>query len=409
MNFLTSPFSFSRCLAIGIKWKAAVLCLSWGLLMVQGIVPVAVGQELPDDPAAGANTARILVASDPPNQAIVIDGRRHDARTPVELNLSPGQYYIVVNADGFQPLSHDVAVASGEQLELEFVLLKTPPTPPTPEELRALSPAFGADDPNSDYWADAGPREMANESCRECHSPILTLHAAGEHRTISCTDCHSALSDHVVDGNVIGKMPVMRGESIQPMCLMCHDTNSKNRPLTPSRQVEPGRHLKQLRVQPHNRCEECHHVHDPMKWVHEAREIVGLPEKMATIPILNEREAYEKRRKYESMAETFFVFPLVPGLIGLTALEGTEELPAELFLYSGLALVLGSYLMGERAYDQELEKIIAINNQRRATNARVKEHNNRVKEAMAEHNRAVELWISESESRGVVLIKEPSE
>lgn len=389
------------------KWKAVVLCLTWGLLVVQGGVPAALGQVQPADEASVSSlNARVTVTSDPEGQAILVDGKRNSTRTPAELELSPGQYFIVVNADGFQPLSHELTVALGEHIQLDFILLKTPPEPPTPDELRALSPPFGADDPNSNYWAEAGPREMANESCRDCHSSILTLHAQGEHRTFACTECHGLLADHVTDDKVTAAMPVIRGEGIQNMCLMCHDQSSQHQARVPARTIDPAKHLRQLRVLPHNRCEECHHVHDPMKWVHEAREIVGVPEKMAMIPMLDEAAAAAKRQQYESMAETFFVFPLVPGIIGVTALAGSEDFPAEALLYSGMVLVLGSYLLGERAFNRELTKIRMLNDERRSTNLRVKEHNRLVKEALDAHAAEVALWINESDNRGVVKVSQ---
>ncbi len=381
------------------------MCATWGLLAVQNSTLPALGQ---DSSSSGQvilpNKARVFVTSDPPGQFIILDGQRYDETTPTELDLNQGHHHLVVNAEGYQPLSHDMTIAAGQYLELEFILIKTPPEPPTAAELRALSPPFGADDPNSNYWAEAGPREIANESCRECHPSILKLHAQGEHRPMACESCHSSLSDHVKDEKVIGVMPVVRGEGIQSMCMMCHDRNNRNRTLEPARTVDLRKHLRELRVLPDNRCEQCHHVHDPMKWVHEAREIVGIPEVMASIPMLDEAAADEKRLRYSSMAEIFFVFPLVLGIVGMTALDGTEGFPSKTFLVSGVVLVAGSYLLGERARSKELEKIRALNDERRATNAKVKEHNLRVEEAMDQHNQAVQLWISESEGRGVVNI-----
>jgi NMD protein affecting ribosome stability and mRNA decay len=73
----------------------------------------------------------------------------------------------------------------------------------------------------------------------------------------------------------------------------------------------------ELKVRAVNRCEDCQYVHDPQKWVHEARNMVGLPEMMASIPMLDERQALEKRDPYNSMAETFLVFPLAPGVLGM--------------------------------------------------------------------------------------------
>ncbi|MEN8006653.1 MAG: PEGA domain-containing protein [Candidatus Krumholzibacteriota bacterium] len=388
------------------KWKAAVLCAAWSLLLFQGSPLPALGQDAADDsPQDFPSKARVVVTSDPSEQRIMLDGQRTGESTPAELELDPGRYHLTVNAEGFQPLSHDLAVSAGELMELEFILLETPPEPPTPEELRALSPPFGADNPDADYWAEAGPRHMANESCRDCHSPILTLHAVGEHRTLACEDCHSALSDHVTDGKVTGVMQVVTGVGIQTLCMTCHDRENLNKKREPARTIVLSRHIQELRVRPVNRCEDCHHVHDPQKWVHEAREMVGLPELIAVIPMMNEKTAYEKKQQYNAMAETFFVFPLAPGILGMAVSEGEGQFPAETFLISGVALILGSYFLGKKAYERELDRIRAINDERRAVNLKVKNHNLLVEKAMVDFEKAVELWAAESEDRGVVVIK----
>ena len=221
---------------------------------------------------------------------------------------------------------------------------------------------------------------------------------------MSCEDCHSALSDHVKDDKVIGPMNVYRNEGIQSLCMMCHDRNNGKRMREPARTVDLRQHLQALRVTSKNRCEQCHHVHDPMKWVHEAREMVGVPEKMARIPMLEERRAVEKRRQYDSLAEIFFVFPLTPGFLGMTALAEEDAFPSQNLFIAGLVLVAGSYWMGKRAQTRELIRIRALNAERRATNIKVKEHNLRVEEAMNEYSQAITRWSLESEGRGIVNV-----
>jgi len=389
------------------KWKAVVLCTTWGLLLAQGFALPALGQDPPPgDPPVPSNKARVVVTSDPVSPSITLDGQRVLGTTPVEMDLNPGQYFMTVNAEGYQPLSHEMTVSADENLELDFILLKTPPEPPTAEELRALAPPFGADDPNSEYWADAKPRHLANDACLDCHSEILKLHAQGEHRTLACEDCHSVLSDHIKDDKVIGAMQVIRGVGIQGLCMTCHDRDKPSKIRQPSRTIILRRHLQELRVRPVNVCEDCHHVHDPMKWVHEAREMVGLPEMMATIPLLEEKLAYEKKKRYDAMAETFFVFPLAPGILGMAVSEGDDQFPAEAFLIGGFALVIGSYLLGNHFYKKERERIRVVNDERRAVNMRVKNHNKLVKQAMADHEKAVSQWAMESEGRGRVVVRE---
>jgi len=388
------------------KSKAVSLCAVWALLLAQGLALPVLGQDPPKDSLpVVTNKARVVITSDPGGSSITLNDQRSGETTPAVLDLNPGHYFMTVNTEGYQPLSHEMSVVAGEHLELQFILIETPPEPPTDEELRALAPPFGADDPNSAYWAEAKPRHLENDSCLECHPSILKLHAAGEHRTLACEDCHSALSDHVTDNKVTGTMQVVRGVGIQGLCMTCHDRDNRNPTRQPARTVILSRHLQELRVRPVNRCEDCHHVHDPQKWVHEAREMVGLPEMMATMPLMEEKLAWEKKDKYHSMAETFFVFPLAPGVLGMLASDGDGEFPSEVLLISGLVLIGGSYLLGEYFYSRELKKIRATNDERRAVNLRVKNHNKLVKEAMANHEKAVEIWISNSEGRGMVVIK----
>ena len=97
------------------NWKAVVLCATWGLLLVQGSVLPALGQDSPGDSRpVPAHMGRVVVTSDPTGQSIVLDGHRLDAKTPAELDLNPGQYYMTLNAQDYQPLNHDVAVSTGE-------------------------------------------------------------------------------------------------------------------------------------------------------------------------------------------------------------------------------------------------------------------------------------------------------
>lgn len=389
------------------KRKAAVLFAAWWLLLFQGVVFPAWSQDAPGGiPPVNPNKARVFVTSDPTGRPIVLNDHRLDEITPVELELNPGKFAMTINAEGFQPLSHEVTFGGGEHLELNFILLETPPEPPTQEELRKLAPLFGADDPNSKFWAAAGPRQLANESCRSCHPVILTLHAQGEHRTLSCEDCHGSLSDHVKDDVVIGESQVIRGEGIQPLCMTCHDRDNRSRTREPARTVLFPGHLRDLRVREVNRCEDCHHVHDPMKWVHEARDMVGLPELMASIPMMDEKIAREKQKKYNSLAEIFLVFPTAPGLLGMTAFSKNDGFPAEELFFSGVALVAGSYLLGKYFSSRELTRIRAINEERLAANVQVRDYNEKVREEMNNHYDALILWEEMSEGRGVVVVIE---
>lgn len=125
--------------------------------------------------------------------------------------------------------------------------------------------------------ANREARNRDNESCLDCHPFIRKVHLAGIHKTVSCELCHSAYADHVQDDRVVGVMPVVRGEKIRPLCLSCHTKVVRAMPPETIKVVALPEHLEKKKVRTHHICNQCHHVHAPMKWVQEAREMVGLP------------------------------------------------------------------------------------------------------------------------------------
>ncbi len=390
-----------------------VLSVAWSLLLVAGLAGPTGGQDTPvESRPVDADLARVVVTSDPTGRSVTLDGRELEPITPVALDLLPGRYSLVVNAEGYQPLSHELVVRAGQQLELGFILLRTPPEPPTPAELRSPDSPDGTGGP--DGWPAGAVEDEAvgqavmriNDSCLECHPSIPGIHSRGIHKTISCEECHSPYSDHVNDGKMIAAMQVVRGKDIQVMCLTCHDSSNRQVSQSHIRKVAFNEHLRKLNVRRDHGCDQCHHVHAPMKWMHEAREMVGLPEVMASEPLLNEATAMETPAKYNSYLQTFLVFPLAPGVIGATIFPDTNEFPSSELLYSGLVLVAGSYVLGKVFYARDLAEIKAINTVRTAANLRAQEYNRRVETAMNEHNRAVVLWVEESEGRGRVVVHE---
>lgn len=70
-----------------------------------------------------------------------------------------------------------------------------------------------------------------------------------------------------------------------------------------------------------------------------------------------------------------------------------------------MVLSLGAYIWGKVVYSKELRRIRDLNDERRAANIRVKEHNLLIKKAMAEHEKDIKTWIEESEDRGRVVAK----
>ncbi len=124
--------------------------------------------------------------------------------------------------------------------------------------------------------ANREARNMAAESCLECHPLIRKLHVAGIHKTISCEACHGAFADHVKDNLVVGLMPVARGQGIRPLCLRCHNKVVRAAPPDSIKVVDIPEHMDKRKVRTDHICNQCHHVHAPLKWVHEAREMMGL-------------------------------------------------------------------------------------------------------------------------------------
>jgi hypothetical protein len=120
-------------------------------------------------------------------------------------------------------------------------------------------------------------RNLSSESCFDCHPLIRKLHVNGTHKDISCEVCHGAFGDHVKDDAVYAAMPVVRGQEIRPMCLRCHTKVVQAMPPKDLKLVALPTHLEEKKVRTIHVCNQCHHVHAPLKWVHEAREMMGLP------------------------------------------------------------------------------------------------------------------------------------
>ncbi len=120
-------------------------------------------------------------------------------------------------------------------------------------------------------------RNRTTDSCLECHPLMQKLHLAGIHKTVSCEICHAASADHVRGDMVIGIMPVLRGAEIRPLCLRCHQKLTRAAHPEAIKVVDLPEHLEQKKVRTEHHCDQCHHVHAPLKWVHEAREMMGLP------------------------------------------------------------------------------------------------------------------------------------
>lgn len=129
-------------------------------------------------------------------------------------------------------------------------------------------------------------RNQTNESCLQCHPYIKKIHLSGVHKDVSCEFCHGPNSDHIADNQKIGEMEVKRGEDIQDLCLRCHNKVIRARPEEHIKMISFPEHLNQKGVRIENQCNQCHHVHDPMKWVNEAKKMMGLIKEEARYPWL---------------------------------------------------------------------------------------------------------------------------
>ncbi len=117
-----------------------------------------------------------------------------------------------------------------------------------------------------------------NDSCFECHKPVRTVHKQGVHHTVSCEVCHGPYGNHIKDGRKIAKLPVKRGQEINQLCLRCHNKIIQARPRKSIKMIGLPEHLEQKHVKLTHTCDQCHMVHDPLMWIKQARQMMGLTE-----------------------------------------------------------------------------------------------------------------------------------
>lgn len=115
-----------------------------------------------------------------------------------------------------------------------------------------------------------------NDSCFACHKPIRQIHKVGVHKTVSCEVCHGVYGDHIADGKKVGTLPVKHGEEIVDLCLRCHNKIIQARPRERIKMVGMPEHLDKQHVQLTHSCNQCHMVHDPLLWINQAKEMMGV-------------------------------------------------------------------------------------------------------------------------------------
>lgn len=121
-------------------------------------------------------------------------------------------------------------------------------------------------------------RHGTNQSCFKCHPYEAGIHKAGLHRTISCEFCHGTYGDHVAGNRKIGTLPVKKDQDITYLCLRCHNTEIKARAEAVIKTVAMPAHLADQKVKVTHTCNQCHHVHAPLKYINRAKQITGLAE-----------------------------------------------------------------------------------------------------------------------------------
>lgn len=124
-------------------------------------------------------------------------------------------------------------------------------------------------------------RHWTNASCLSCHAYEAKIHLQGRHKTISCEFCHGPYADHIKDGKKTGVLPVKKGEDIKILCMRCHNRAIQARPGEVIKTVVMPDHLKTQKVKETHLCNQCHHVHAPLKYIERAREITGFETKEA--------------------------------------------------------------------------------------------------------------------------------
>jgi len=121
-------------------------------------------------------------------------------------------------------------------------------------------------------------RYWTNASCFPCHPYESNIHLVGKHKTISCEFCHGPYGDHIKDAKKVGTLPVRKKEEIKVLCLRCHNKAIQARPQEVIKTVTMPAHLEDQKVKITHICNQCHHVHAPLRYINRAKKILGMLE-----------------------------------------------------------------------------------------------------------------------------------
>ncbi len=121
------------------------------------------------------------------------------------------------------------------------------------------------------------PRHMTNASCKACHAWEYELQVNSKHKGLSCEFCHGPWADHVnAKGQVICYLPNPKDKkTIRALCLRCHNGAIRARPKDPRviKTVLLPDHLRKKHVREDHTCDQCHLVHAPLYYIHQADQI----------------------------------------------------------------------------------------------------------------------------------------
>ncbi len=103
-------------------------------------------------------------------------------------------------------------------------------------------------------------RHAGDAACGMCHDDVVATHDSGVHASVRCELCHSVMTSHVIDGEVVAEMP-KPSDSVE-LCTGCHRMLNARPADFP--QVNARQHLEDMDVdfEP-NVCVACHDPHSP--------------------------------------------------------------------------------------------------------------------------------------------------
>ncbi|RME23173.1 MAG: PEGA domain-containing protein [Candidatus Zixiibacteriota bacterium] len=123
-------------------------------------------------------------------------------------------------------------------------------------------------------------------------------------------------------------------------------------------------------------------------------------------PLLNEKLADKTKDRWTNAAEFFTVFPTAQGLAGRLFFGNDRKREANVLLFSGLTLSLGSFVIGHVLAHKKLTAIRRANDSLAVLNQQAKRHNEAVKRQLRAINKERESqWQQRNRQRGRVSMR----